>query len=80
MQYTKTGVWLGVLVAGLLGLGASQAAAQALVYNSPESVRPLQVGAKVPGGTLKTATGAPFDLAAAVATKPTVLVFYRGSW
>ncbi len=41
---------------------------------------PLAVGAKIPAVTLETVDGAKFPLASAVREKPTVLVFYRGSW
>ena len=79
-QYTTVGLVVGVLVAGLLYVSAPASAAEALVYDSPEAVRPLLVGTKIPTGTLKTGTGEAFDLAAAIAAKPTVLVFFRGSW
>lgn len=42
--------------------------------------KPLPVGARVPAGTVQTVNGATLELATAVADKPTVLVFYRGSW
>ncbi len=42
--------------------------------------RPLGVGAHAPGVTLTDMEGAQVDLAKAFAEKPTVLVFYRGSW
>jgi len=41
---------------------------------------PLKVGQSIPAGMLTTEEGARFDLAASVAEKPTVLVFYRGGW
>lgn len=47
---------------------------------SAEQVRPLLVGAAVPRLALRTADGSPFDLNAALAAQPTVLVFYRGHW
>lgn len=52
-------------------------------YKPPESefdVRPLLIGSAVSTITLKNETGSPFDLNAAIERKPTVLVFYRGSW
>jgi peroxiredoxin len=54
--------------------------ALAAIADSPESARPLAVGAHAPVVPLKTADGADFDLAAAFAAKPTVLIFYRGGW
>jgi hypothetical protein len=52
----------------------------ALPPDSPEDVQPLPVGAQMPTLTLKTPEGEDFDLRAAVAEKPTALVFYRGTW
>jgi peroxiredoxin len=43
-------------------------------------VVPLDRGASVPKLTLETVDGKAFDLNAAVAKKPTVLIFYRGGW
>ncbi len=47
---------------------------------SAAEAKPLPVGAQVPAATVKTVEGADLDLAAAVAQKPTLLIFYRGSW
>jgi peroxiredoxin len=44
-------------------------------------VRPLQPGAKIPPACIvQTVEGKPFSLNAAVASRPTVLIFYRGGW
>ncbi len=40
----------------------------------------LDKGAKVPILTLNAVDGKKYDLNAAVAKKPTVLIFYRGGW
>jgi peroxiredoxin len=45
-----------------------------------ESVTPLKVGERAPTAIVKTLDGADFDLGRAFATKPTVLIFYRGGW
>ena len=50
------------------------------VAASPEAAQPLAVGAKAPAPTLAAADGTEFALASAFAEKPTILVFYRGSW
>ena len=63
----------------LLGLSLL-AAARAELAPSAAEARPLPLGAKVPAALVKTMDGAELDLAAAVAGKPTLLVFYRGSW
>ena len=44
------------------------------------AIRPLLVGATVPPITLATVEGQAFDLSEALKQKPTVLIFYRGSW
>lgn len=50
------------------------------VAKSAEQINPLKVGAKAPKTTLKTGDGKAFDLNAALAKQPTVLIFYRGRW
>jgi len=50
------------------------------VADSTEAVCPLLIGEPLPSLTLTTIDGEPFDLNAAVAQKPTVLIFYRGGW
>ncbi len=47
---------------------------------SADRIRPLLIGAEVPPLSLKTGDGAEFDLNAAIARKPTILIFYRGGW
>ena len=54
---------------------------KASIYpTAPTDVHPIIVGTSVPVVSLKSSSGQPFDLAAAIADKPTVLVFYRGWW
>ena len=45
-----------------------------------EDISPLLTGENIPQVKLMDATGHSFDLNAAVASKPTILIFYRGSW
>jgi len=45
-----------------------------------EGITPLKVGERAPTAIVKTLDGADFDLGRAFATKPTVLIFYRGGW
>ena len=52
----------------------------AKVAGAPEAVCPLLNGMKIPQLILKDAFGAVFDLSAAIAQRPAVLVFYRGGW
>lgn len=52
-------------------------------YQAPEKaedISPLLAGETIPQAMLKDAAGKDFSLNAAVAVKPTVLVFYRGGW
>ncbi|MBI2517532.1 MAG: AhpC/TSA family protein [Opitutae bacterium] len=67
------------LSAALVSLALSLAA-RAELAPSPTDARPLAVGAHVPFATLKTADGADLDLSVALAAKPTLVIFYRGSW
>jgi peroxiredoxin len=69
------------------GLGATTAmspSAEAMTQGpwvDASVIKPLQAGASIPvGSVVQTVDGAAFDLNAAVAKTPTVLVFYRGGW
>ena len=66
-----------ILVAMLSLLAAGLRAA--LAPSAAEAV-PLAAGARVPAVVVQTVEGNDLDLAAAVAQKPTLLIFYRGSW
>jgi peroxiredoxin len=58
----------------------SPQAAEPPTPQTADAVRPLLVGARAPKVTLRDTQGAPVDLTALLAKKPTVLVFYRGGW
>ncbi|MBI2213882.1 MAG: AhpC/TSA family protein [Acidobacteria bacterium] len=45
-----------------------------------EDVCPILIGEKIPPATLLDEAGKPYDLAASIARKPTILIFYRGGW
>lgn len=47
---------------------------------SAAETKPLPVGAMVPAAAVQTVEGADLDLPAALAGRPTLVVFYRGSW
>jgi peroxiredoxin len=53
---------------------------QADIPTSADAICPLLVGSKIPSMTLRTSDGGEFALNAALAQKPTVLIFYRGGW
>jgi len=51
-----------------------------MVAAKPEDVSPLLCGEKIPAAVLMDAKANSFDLNKAVASRPTILVFYRGGW
>lgn len=62
-----------------LAFGAACAHAAALA-DAPESVTPILIGAHAPTVSLHALDGQSKPLASALGGKPTVVVFYRGSW
>ena len=72
----------------ILALSATLAASAALLASptfaapaaSADAVTPALIGTQVPTVEVRDADGQPFDLKAAVAKAPTILVFYRGGW
>ncbi|PKB17311.1 peroxiredoxin-like family protein [Flavobacterium sp. 5] len=46
----------------------------------PTEVSPLLISEKIPSANLKATDGATIDLAKMLASKKTILVFYRGGW
>ncbi|MFC2169539.1 peroxiredoxin-like family protein [Acidobacteriota bacterium] len=50
------------------------------IPDSADKISPLLVGAKVPSLVLTSIDNELFDLNEAIAQKPAVLIFYRGSW
>jgi peroxiredoxin len=50
------------------------------VADKAEDICPILIGQSLPKIVLRTADNAPFDLNAAVAQKPTILIFFRGGW
>ena len=74
---------LGLLLSFALGAAPCSlavAAAALPISATADLAKPLAIGSTVPAAMLKTADGAEFSLAAALAAKPTLLVFYRGGW
>jgi hypothetical protein len=62
-----------LLISGTAGAGGQ-------VYPSPEAVKPLQPGARVPSVKVEPVRGEPVDLAERVREQGALLVFYRGGW
>jgi len=71
---------IALLAFGQATLPATRPSTVGKIAASATDVVPLDKGANVPKLTLKAADGKAFDLNAAVAKKPTVLIFYRGGW
>lgn len=69
-----------LLLSGALGATALIAQAQAPAPSRAEDVNPAKIGTMLPKLALVDLQNKPFDLNAAVAKAPTVLVFYRGGW
>lgn len=69
-----------VLSVGQATVPATRPSSVGKIASSLSDLTPLEKGNRVPKLTLKTADGTAFDLLAAVARKPTVLLFYRGGW
>ena len=67
----------------LLALSATLALAPATFAapaSTADAVTPALIGTQIPTAELRDVEGNAFDLKAAVAKAPTVLVFYRGGW
>jgi hypothetical protein len=70
-----------LVLLGVIGTGGSVHAEDGKnIASSPETVRPLLIGASVPDLVLQTGEAKPFDLNKALAGKPTMLILYRGGW
>ena len=66
---------LSALIFAMLAAGLRAALAP-----SAAEAMPLAAGARIPAVVVQTVEGTGLDLAATVAQKPTLLIFYRGSW
>ena len=80
MQRAMTRLPFWIFLAFTLASFGAVGGEQNPIHDSPLEVRPLLIGARVPGLTLKTAASLPFDLGAAIAKRQSILVFYRGGW
>ena len=65
--------------AALLAVAATDGEEEPLPQSAGQ-VRPMLVGAALPPAVLPGDDEVSLDLAAALAEKPAVLVFYRGGW
>ena len=63
-----------------LGVLAQPTTKAASVPNAPNQICPLPIGSAVPAMQLQSLDAKPFDLAAALKVKPTILIYFRGGW
>lgn len=71
---------IGVLAFGQTTTPASRPSTVGKIAAADTDVVPIDRGAKLPTLILKGVDGKAYDLNAAVAKKPTILIFYRGGW
>ncbi|HVZ66538.1 MAG TPA: peroxiredoxin-like family protein [Lacunisphaera sp.] len=64
----------------LLALFALPLALRAALAPAATAITPVKTGAKAPSAAVHTVDGLAVELASVLAGKPTVLIFYRGSW
>ena len=70
-----------LLMAAGIGLaGQVHASGAGEIPSSPQEIRPLLIGTKIPAVTVQNAEGSGVDLAELFAKDPTVLIVYRGGW
>lgn len=67
-------------IALLLPLTSVAGLSDDMVAKSADAVKPIKVGVKAPDAALRDVDGKATSLNKVIAGKPTVLVFYRGSW
>ena len=70
----------GAILASLVLTLAAGWAGAADPAASAEEICPLAIGARLPELTLRAGDGSSVDLNETVASRPTILVFYRGGW
>jgi peroxiredoxin len=76
-NYIIVGLALGAIVlAGCGQMGSRQAGVAA----EPTGIVPVLIGTKVPATALFAPDGTKVDVATLVASRPTILVIYRGDW
>jgi peroxiredoxin len=69
-----------VLALAPLGSLPADSPLEGPVADSPEQIHPLGAGDTAPGGALRGLDGKTVELHKLIHAKPTVLIFYRGSW
>jgi hypothetical protein len=70
----------GALLAAMFTAAVGQNEESTTVPTAPEEICPLLIGAEIPDVTLVTAGYESVVLREALATQPTILIYYRGGW
>lgn len=68
------------LISAFLCASISIYSLHAEVPDSPDDVKPLEIGSSVPEVTVKTTAGEPVQLKTLTNGTPSVIIFYRGGW
>lgn len=69
-----------VLSLGILAAPSRADTREPFVADSPENIRPLIIGAKIPDVNLVTPDHQTVVLRDVLAKQPTILIYYRGGW
>lgn len=77
MHLFRSAIFFATLFCGTVSESAAPAGS---VPASAEAARPIGIGAKAPDVPVRNVDGATVRLGTLFAAKPTVLIFYRGSW
>jgi len=86
MRAAGSTVLLAALAAGAGGchketdMPSSPAATQSVIASHAQDVQPLPVGERAPDAALRRPDGQTVRLGSLLATKPSILIFYRGGW
>lgn len=70
----------GITLVAAIIMGDNQVKAQGIYPERPEDISPLLIGEQIPEVKLVDAMAKTFDLNKAIASQPTILIFYRGGW
>lgn len=68
------------LATGLVVTGQVFPSDRGGVPSSPQEIRPLLIGAKIPEVSVRNSEGTDIALADVLRKKPTILIVYRGGW
>lgn len=69
-----------LFLTSFLQVPLASAAKSGGIVDSPTSIRPLLIGSPVPEARIRLPDGKEADLKKLLSAKPTVLIYYRGSW